>query len=88
MFLSVQPTATDNTVSHSFNDVSPHFSMLFFSKGLWGVINNAGIDTDGEVEFLPISNFERCFGVNLYGQIRVAKRFLPLIRKTKGTEEI
>ncbi|KAL4238949.1 (2R 3R)-2 [Mactra antiquata] len=53
-------------------------------KGLWGIINNAGINMYGEVEIVPVSLYEKCFDVNLYGPIRVLKEFTYLIRKTKG----
>nr|XP_005989439.1 PREDICTED: D-beta-hydroxybutyrate dehydrogenase, mitochondrial-like isoform X2 [Latimeria chalumnae] len=53
-------------------------------KGLWGVVNNAGISTFGEVEFTSIDTFKKIADVNLWGTIRVTKAFLPLIRRAKG----
>uniref|UniRef100_A0A4W6DJK1 3-hydroxybutyrate dehydrogenase, type 1 n=1 Tax=Lates calcarifer TaxID=8187 RepID=A0A4W6DJK1_LATCA len=41
-------------------------------RGLWAVVNNAGVSTFGEVES------------NLWGTIRVTKAVLPLIRRARG----
>ncbi|XP_078266458.1 D-beta-hydroxybutyrate dehydrogenase, mitochondrial-like [Rhinoraja longicauda] len=53
-------------------------------KGLWGVVNNAGISTFGEVEFTSMAHYKEIADVNLWGTIRVTKAFLPLIRRAKG----
>jgi 3-hydroxybutyrate dehydrogenase len=50
----------------------------------WGVVNNAGIASFGDVEFLSIEHYKRHADVNLWGTVRVTKAFLPLIRKSKG----
>ncbi|XP_053566171.1 D-beta-hydroxybutyrate dehydrogenase, mitochondrial [Bombina bombina] len=53
-------------------------------KGLWGVINNAGISTFGEVEFTSMNTYKEVAEVNLWGTVRVTKACLPLIRRAKG----
>ncbi|XP_056423835.1 retinol dehydrogenase 7-like [Hyla sarda] len=53
-------------------------------KGLWGLINNAGISMWGMVEWLTIDKFQRVLDVNLLGCIRTTMAFAPLIRKNKG----
>ncbi|XP_041067214.1 D-beta-hydroxybutyrate dehydrogenase, mitochondrial [Carcharodon carcharias] len=53
-------------------------------KGLWGVVNNAGISTFGEVEFTSVEHYKEVVDVNLWGTVRVTKAFLPLIRRAKG----
>ncbi|KAG9468891.1 D-beta-hydroxybutyrate dehydrogenase, mitochondrial-like [Eleutherodactylus coqui] len=53
-------------------------------KGLWGLVNNAGISSFGEVEFTSIDSYKEIAEVNLWGMIRVTKAFLPLIRRSKG----
>ncbi|XP_022308697.1 D-beta-hydroxybutyrate dehydrogenase, mitochondrial-like [Crassostrea virginica] len=52
--------------------------------GLWGVVNNAGIDLYGDVELLTMDLYRKVADVNLWGTIHVTKVFLPLIRKSKG----
>ncbi|XP_029473037.1 D-beta-hydroxybutyrate dehydrogenase, mitochondrial [Rhinatrema bivittatum] len=53
-------------------------------KGLWGLVNNAGISTFGEVEFTSMETYKEVAEVNLWGTIRVTKASLPLIRRAKG----
>lgn len=54
------------------------------SPGLWGLVNNAGISTFGEVEFTSMDTYKEVAEVNLWGTIRTTKAFLPLIRRAKG----
>ncbi|XP_074887783.1 D-beta-hydroxybutyrate dehydrogenase, mitochondrial-like isoform X4 [Buteo buteo] len=53
-------------------------------EGLWGLVNNAGISTFGEVEFSSLDNYKKVADINLWGTVRVTKAFLPLIRRAKG----
>ncbi|KAG8445107.1 hypothetical protein GDO86_010032 [Hymenochirus boettgeri] len=53
-------------------------------RGLWGVVNNAGMSTFGDVEFTSLDKYKEVMDVNLLGTIRITKAFLPLIRRAKG----
>uniref|UniRef100_A0A8D2JC49 Ketoreductase domain-containing protein n=1 Tax=Varanus komodoensis TaxID=61221 RepID=A0A8D2JC49_VARKO len=53
-------------------------------QGLWGVVNNAGVASFGDVEFTSLEKYERVAAVNLWGAIRVTKAFLPLVRRARG----
>ncbi|XP_069559662.1 D-beta-hydroxybutyrate dehydrogenase, mitochondrial isoform X1 [Brachyistius frenatus] len=53
-------------------------------RGLWAVVNNAGVSTFGEVEFTSLDTYKQVSEVNLWGTIRVTKAVLPLIRRAKG----
>ncbi|XP_034428117.1 D-beta-hydroxybutyrate dehydrogenase, mitochondrial [Hippoglossus hippoglossus] len=53
-------------------------------RGLWAVVNNAGVSTFGEVEFTSMDTYKKVSEVNLWGTIRVTKAVLPLIRRAKG----
>ncbi|XP_061493637.1 D-beta-hydroxybutyrate dehydrogenase, mitochondrial-like [Rhineura floridana] len=53
-------------------------------QGLWGLVNNAGVASFGDVEFTSIEKYKRVADVNLWGTIRVTKAFLPLIRGARG----
>ncbi|XP_028357847.1 estradiol 17-beta-dehydrogenase 2 isoform X1 [Phyllostomus discolor] len=55
------------------------------NRGLWAVVNNAGIlglPADGEL--IPMSHYKQCMAVNFFGAVEVTKAFLPLLRKSKG----
>jgi len=52
--------------------------------GLWGVVNNAGVNFPGDVELLTMDQYKKVAEINLYGGIRILKTFLPMIRKSTG----
>jgi NAD(P)-dependent dehydrogenase (short-subunit alcohol dehydrogenase family) len=52
--------------------------------GMWGLVNNAGISTFGEVEFTSMETYKEVAEVNLWGTVRTTKSFLPLLRRAKG----
>eukprot|EP00105_Crassostrea_gigas_P010561 XP_011425893.1 PREDICTED: D-beta-hydroxybutyrate dehydrogenase, mitochondrial-like isoform X1 [Crassostrea gigas] len=54
------------------------------NKGLWGVVNNAGVNVVGDMETTPIDQINRCLSINLFGMIRVTQQVLPMIRKSQG----
>jgi len=53
-------------------------------KGLWALVNNAGIAKFGDVEFTSLDCYKEVMEVNLVGTIRLTKACLPLLRKAKG----
>jgi len=54
------------------------------SPGLWGLVNNAGWATFGEVEWVSMHNYKKAMDVNVNGVIMGIQTLLPLIRQTKG----
>lgn len=53
-------------------------------KGLWGVVNNAGISNWAETEWSTIQDYQTISDINLFGSIRTALAFIPLIQASKG----
>lgn len=53
-------------------------------RGLWGLINNAGIAVIGPLEAVPISDLRHQLEVNVIGQVAVTQAFLPLLRQARG----
>ncbi|XP_052002033.1 D-beta-hydroxybutyrate dehydrogenase, mitochondrial [Xyrauchen texanus] len=53
-------------------------------KGLYAVVNNAGISEWGETEWSTVEDFQKMSDVNLFGSIRVTIAFLSLVRASKG----
>ena len=53
-------------------------------KGLYGLVNNAGVGALGPLIEIPESDIEFLFDVNVYGPYRVTKAFAPLIIESKG----
>jgi NAD(P)-dependent dehydrogenase (short-subunit alcohol dehydrogenase family) len=53
-------------------------------EGLCGLVNIAGMDVAGPLEFLPLDLLRRQFEVNVIGQLAMIQAFTPLLRKGKG----
>lgn len=54
------------------------------SRVLWSVVANAGIRNNGLVEWLTMESIMKVFDVNVFGTLRVTKKFLPLLKASKG----
>lgn len=79
----VQIDVTDQTSIR--NAVESVKRTLPKSEGLWGLVNNAGIQVlHAPLEFHSYEAIYKCMAVNLFGAIEVTKAFLPLVRKAKG----
>lgn len=53
-------------------------------RGLWGLVNNAGVAMVGSFADLKDEDFDYVMQVNAYGPFRVTKAFLPLVAASKG----
>ena len=56
----------------------------FELAGLWGLVNNAGCASYGEVEWVSIGTYRKTLDINLLGTIRLCQAFLPNLRASKG----
>ena len=53
-------------------------------RGLWGLVNNAGVNVVAPMIEAEQSELEFLFDVNVYGVFRVTKAFAPLIIESRG----
>jgi NAD(P)-dependent dehydrogenase (short-subunit alcohol dehydrogenase family) len=53
-------------------------------RGLWGVVNNAGVVVVAPLIEAEEKDLDFIFGVNLYGPYRITKAFAPLLLESKG----
>ena len=53
-------------------------------RGLWGLVNNAGVNVIDPLIEGRESDWEFLFDVNVFGVMRVTKAFAPLVIKSKG----
>ncbi|XP_077528700.1 retinol dehydrogenase 7-like [Haemaphysalis longicornis] len=54
------------------------------SKVLWSVVANAGIANSALMEWMTMESIFKVFDVNVFGTVRVAKKSLPLLKKSRG----
>jgi NAD(P)-dependent dehydrogenase (short-subunit alcohol dehydrogenase family) len=53
-------------------------------RGLWGVVNNAGVSVQGPLIEVPESDLQFILDVNVMGVYRITKAFAPMIIQAKG----
>ena len=53
-------------------------------RGLWGLVNNAGVGGGDAVLDTPIDEFNFVYAVNVEGVVRTTQAFAPLILESKG----
>ena len=70
----------DNDVTKTFVYVSKRCSR----RGLWAMVNNAGFNVVGNVEFLGPELYQKAMDVNFYGAVRVTRTFLHFVRRCEG----
>src|SRR5690349_9175642 len=54
------------------------------NRGLYGLVNNAGVATFGRIETMRMEEFDLTMKVNAYGPVMMIKAFAPLIVAAKG----
>jgi NAD(P)-dependent dehydrogenase (short-subunit alcohol dehydrogenase family) len=54
------------------------------SRGLYGLVNNAGLSLNGPLELVDVPAMQQLLDVNVLGVLTVTKAFLPLLRRGRG----
>jgi NAD(P)-dependent dehydrogenase (short-subunit alcohol dehydrogenase family) len=78
------PIIIDVADQASVSEASRVVGKTVGTKGLSGLVNNAGITISCPIEFFPLDQALKQLNVNLVGHIAVMQAFLPLIRKGYG----
>lgn len=78
------PLFLDVVDADSIHDCFETLSSTVGESGLHGLVNNAGISVSGPIELVPLDDFRRQFEVNVFGQVAVTQKFLPLLRAATG----
>ncbi|XP_066470461.1 retinol dehydrogenase 7-like [Tiliqua scincoides] len=81
----LRTTILDVTNTESVEAATEWVKGCVGSKGLWGLVNNAGIGTPAAPnEWLTKDDFAKVINVNLLGLIDVTLHMLPLVKKARG----
>ena len=79
---NVQGVRLDVTAS---KDIDAAVAMIARSgRGLFGVVNNAGVVGVAPLAEITDAELDFVFGVNLYGPIRITRAFAPMLYESKG----
>ena len=79
---NVQPLRLD--VTHPADVAAAVESVTKAGRGLYGLVNNAGIAAFVTIADMTPEEFDNCMKVNVYGPVMMTKAFEPLIIAQKG----
>jgi NAD(P)-dependent dehydrogenase (short-subunit alcohol dehydrogenase family) len=79
---NVHPLRLD--VTHAEDIAAAVESVTKGGRGLYGLVNNAGIATWGTIADMTLEEFDLTMKVNAYGPLMMTKAFAPLIEAQKG----
>ncbi|KAK6310134.1 retinol dehydrogenase 7 [Coregonus clupeaformis] len=75
----------DVVSTDSVNKATAFIKTLVGEKGLWAVVNNAGVSVpSGPCDWMTIDDYKSMLDVNLIGVIGVTLSVLPLIKMARG----
>ncbi|XP_071147897.1 D-beta-hydroxybutyrate dehydrogenase, mitochondrial-like [Mytilus edulis] len=74
----------DLTKSNEIDKLVAIVSEQCSAKGLWAVVNNAGIGIGGDIELCNLQQYRHIMDINLLGHMTIIKACLPLLRRCKG----
>ena len=81
---SLTPVVLDVTKEKTIAAARATVEEAVGTRGLAGVVNNAGIAVPGPLELQPMADFRLQLEANLFGPLAVIQAFMPLIRRGKG----
>lgn len=82
---NIEPILLDITNGENIDSLVRRITNDRDKRPLRALINNAGIEFNAPFELLGIDEWRRQFEVNLFGQVSITQRMLPLLRASKGT---
>jgi len=79
---SCTPLVLDVSDAHAIVAARTHIERA--GRGLYGLVNNAGIVVSGPLEAVTIADFRQQLEINVIGLVAVTQAFLPLLRGSLG----
>ena len=79
---NIEAVRLDVTVQEDIDAAVQHIKGA--GRGLWGLINNAGVFIGGPITEVSVEETIWLFDVNVFGVYRVTQAFAPLIIESKG----
>ncbi len=83
---SFRPLIMDVTSESQVKEAVHKVTSEIGDIGLSCLINNAGIAEGGPLQYQRQADFEKQFGVNVFGLVRVTREFLPLLGAIKNSK--
>ena len=80
--LGINVQQLDVTKEDQWDKVIAHISEK--SHVLWGLVNNAGWSTFGNIEWVPTETYQKIVDINIFGLLKAVQKTAPLIRPAQG----
>ncbi|XP_061419382.1 dehydrogenase/reductase SDR family member 9-like [Lethenteron reissneri] len=81
----LKTVSLDVTNNESVKRAAEAVQEIVGDKGLWGLVNNAGVCLPvGPVDWLTIEHFRPCMEVNAMGLVAVTLACLPMLKRGRG----
>lgn len=77
----IHPVIIDVTDDATVATAASEIADMVGDRGLFGLVNNAGICVSAPLEIVPLDLFRKQLEVNLVGQLAVTQHMLPLLRR-------
>jgi NAD(P)-dependent dehydrogenase (short-subunit alcohol dehydrogenase family) len=81
---ALTPVRLDVTDPDQIADAARLIARVVGTRGLDGLVNNAGIAVAGPLEFLPLADFRAQLETNVVGMLAVTQAMLGLLRLARG----
>ncbi|KAH7933696.1 hypothetical protein HPB49_015952 [Dermacentor silvarum] len=81
---SIQVVQMDVTNEDQIENALVTIKNTLGTRVLWAVVANAGVPSHGLLEWESMASIRKVFEVNVFGVVSVSKKFLPLLRRSKG----
>ncbi len=81
---TVHPLRLDVTDGNTIRTAAALVAERTAGEGLFGLINNAGFAFACPLEFVPLDALREQFEVNVFGQLAVTQKLLPMLRQGAG----
>ena len=72
----------EQQIDNCFNTVKSDLEAN--GEQLWALVNNAGVVSFGLLEWGSFDQYQKLFDVNVFGVVRVTRKFIPLLRPSMG----
>lgn len=83
-FSNIKILQLDVTKQEQVDDALKSVKEDLGQRVFWALVANAGISSSGLLEWMTMETVLGLFNVNVFGVLRVIKKFLPLLKKSGG----
>lgn len=81
---AVRPVHLDVTKADDIEAAALSLESATEGRGLWGLVNNAGVAHFGPLEEMTVEEFRWNFDINVTAPFALTNRLLPLLRRARG----